>query len=99
MEESSIVVVGVDGSAESRQALRFALEDAHRRAARVKAVTAFLSPEYWARRRRAPPATPRPWRLRSRRALPTWWSSATPSAVGWRCTSPRADPGRSARWC
>ena len=48
MEESSIVVVGVDGSAESRQALRFALEDAHRRAARVKAVTAYLSPEYWA---------------------------------------------------
>ena len=30
------------------QALRFALEDAHRRGARVKAVTAYLSPEYWA---------------------------------------------------
>ncbi len=48
MEESTAVVVGVDGSPESRMALRFALEDAHRRGARVKAVTAYLSPEYWA---------------------------------------------------
>jgi nucleotide-binding universal stress UspA family protein len=45
---SSTVVVGVDGSAESRVALRFALEDAHRRGARVEAVTAYLSPEFWA---------------------------------------------------
>ena len=45
---SKTVVVGVDGSPESRAALRFALEDAHRRGARVKAVTAYLSPEYWA---------------------------------------------------
>ena len=29
-------------------ALRFALEDAHRRSARVKVVTAYLSPEFWA---------------------------------------------------
>ena len=48
MEESTVVVVGVDGSPESREALRFALEDAHRRGAQVKAVTAYLSPEYWA---------------------------------------------------
>ena len=52
MEESTTtattVVVGVDGSLESRAALRFALEDAHRRGARVRAVTAYLSPEYWA---------------------------------------------------
>jgi nucleotide-binding universal stress UspA family protein len=47
MEECT-VVVGVDGSPESRMALRFALEDAHRRGARVKAVTAYLSPEFWA---------------------------------------------------
>ena len=45
---SKTVVVGVDGSPESRAALRFALEDAHRRGAQVKAVTAYLSPEYWA---------------------------------------------------
>ena len=48
MEESTAIVVGVDGSPESCMALRFALEDAHRRGARVKAVTAYLSPEYWA---------------------------------------------------
>ena len=48
MGESRTVVVGVDGSPESRLALRFALEDAHRRGAAVKAVTAYLSPEYWA---------------------------------------------------
>ena len=45
---SKTVVVGVDGSPDSREALRFALEDAHRRGAQVKAVTAYLSPEYWA---------------------------------------------------
>ena len=48
MEETNTIVVGVDGSAESQVALRFALEDAHRRGARVKAVTAYLSPEFWA---------------------------------------------------
>ena len=48
MGESRTVVVGVDGSPESRVALRFALEDARRRGAKVKAVTAYLSPEYWA---------------------------------------------------
>jgi nucleotide-binding universal stress UspA family protein len=48
MEESTTVVVGVDGSPESHEALRFALEDAHRRGGRVKVVTAYLSPEYWA---------------------------------------------------
>jgi nucleotide-binding universal stress UspA family protein len=48
MEESSTVVVEVDGSPESRVALRFALEDARRRGAKVQAVTAYLSPEYWA---------------------------------------------------
>jgi nucleotide-binding universal stress UspA family protein len=50
MEDSTTttVVVGVDGSAESRVALRVALEDARRRGARVKAVTAYLSPEFWA---------------------------------------------------
>ena len=48
MGESRTVVVGVDGSPESRMALRFALEDARRRGAAVKAITAYLSPEYWA---------------------------------------------------
>ena len=48
MGESRTVVVGVDGSPESRGALRFALEDARRRGAAVEAVTAYLSPEYWA---------------------------------------------------
>jgi nucleotide-binding universal stress UspA family protein len=48
MEETNTVVVGVDGSPESQVALRFALEDAHRRGARVKAITAYLSPEFWA---------------------------------------------------
>jgi len=48
MEETNTIVVGVDGSPESQVALRFALEDAHRRGARVRAVTAYLSPEFWA---------------------------------------------------
>lgn len=46
--ESSRIVVGVDGSPESRSALRFALEDAARRGARVEVVEAFPVPEYWA---------------------------------------------------
>ena len=46
--ESTTVVVGIDGSPESHVALRYALDDARRRGARVRAVTAYLSPEYWA---------------------------------------------------
>jgi nucleotide-binding universal stress UspA family protein len=48
MGERSTVVVGVDGSPESRVALRFALEDAARRGALLRVVTAYVSPEYWA---------------------------------------------------
>jgi nucleotide-binding universal stress UspA family protein len=48
MGERSTVVVGVDGSPESRVALRFALEDAARRGALLQVVTAYVSPEYWA---------------------------------------------------
>ncbi|OLT16118.1 hypothetical protein BJF78_15370 [Pseudonocardia sp. CNS-139] len=42
------VVVGVDGSAGSRAALRYALEDAARRGAAVEVVGAFAVPDYWA---------------------------------------------------
>lgn len=45
---SGRIVVGVDGSDESRVALRFAFDDAARRAARVEVVRAFPTPEYWA---------------------------------------------------
>ena len=41
------VVVAVDGSAGSRAALRFALEDAARRGVPVEAVVAYRSPDSW----------------------------------------------------
>jgi nucleotide-binding universal stress UspA family protein len=43
---SGLVVVGVDDSPTGRAALRFALEDAARRGARVDVVSAFRLPEY-----------------------------------------------------
>ncbi|WP_214367542.1 universal stress protein [Pseudonocardia sp. H11422] len=48
MDEPGTIVVGVDGSAESRAALAHALEDAGRRGARVRVVSVFQPPEYWA---------------------------------------------------
>lgn len=42
------VVVGVDGSPGSRAALEYALDDAARRGARLRAVAAAQLPEYWA---------------------------------------------------
>jgi nucleotide-binding universal stress UspA family protein len=41
------VVVAVDGSAGSRAALRFALDDATRRGVPVEVVVAYRSPDYW----------------------------------------------------
>ncbi len=41
------VVVAVDGSAGSRAALQFALEDAARRGVPLDAVVAYSSPDYW----------------------------------------------------
>jgi nucleotide-binding universal stress UspA family protein len=43
----SRIVVGVDGSAGARAALRFAMEDAVRRGGYVEAVTAYRPPETW----------------------------------------------------
>lgn len=43
----ALVVVGIDGSAPSRAALRFALEDARRRGARVRMVWAYDPAEQW----------------------------------------------------
>jgi nucleotide-binding universal stress UspA family protein len=48
MSTRCTVVVGVDGSPESKAAVRFALQDAARRGTGIRAVTANLSPEYWA---------------------------------------------------
>lgn len=42
------VVVGVDGSPGSRTALEYALEEAARRGARLRAVSAAQLPDYWA---------------------------------------------------
>jgi nucleotide-binding universal stress UspA family protein len=42
------VVVGVDGSDESRAALRFAVREAHRRSTVLQVISAFESPEHWA---------------------------------------------------
>ena len=41
------VVVGVDGSAGSQAALRFAIEDAARRGLPIEAVVAYRPPDYW----------------------------------------------------
>jgi nucleotide-binding universal stress UspA family protein len=48
LEGTGTVVVGVDGSPESQAALVFALEEAARRAARLRVVVAAQLPEYWA---------------------------------------------------
>lgn len=47
-EGTGTVVVGVDGSPGSRAAVEHALEDAARRGAVLRAVTAAQLPEYWA---------------------------------------------------
>lgn len=41
------VVVGVDGSPESRAALAYAMDDAARRGARLRVVAALARPDYW----------------------------------------------------
>ncbi|MEK6439084.1 universal stress protein [Pseudonocardia sp. T1-2H] len=48
MDEVPIIVVGMDGSPGSRTALEYALADAGRRGARIRAVMAFDPPAYWA---------------------------------------------------
>lgn len=48
MDEQPVIVVGVDGSDGSRAALRYALDDATRRGARLRVVDAFDTPQYWA---------------------------------------------------
>lgn len=45
---SAVIVVGVDGSAEAAQALEYAAADAARRGARLRVVSVFPMPEYWA---------------------------------------------------
>ena len=47
MGERPRVVVGIDGSTESRAALRFALEDAARRGQDLQVVSVLLPPQYW----------------------------------------------------
>jgi nucleotide-binding universal stress UspA family protein len=42
------IVVGVDGSDESRDALKFALDQARERSTTVHIVTAYYPPRYWA---------------------------------------------------
>ena len=48
MDERATVVVGVDGTAESRAALQYAVEEAARRGGRVRAISVFVPVEYWA---------------------------------------------------
>lgn len=48
MQDKPLIVVGVDGSACARDALAYAMADAVRRSARVRAVWVFEHPEYWA---------------------------------------------------
>jgi nucleotide-binding universal stress UspA family protein len=47
MEKRLGVVVGIDGSTESRVALRFALDEGVRRATGVRVVSVVLPPQYW----------------------------------------------------
>lgn len=56
MGEHGTVIVGVDGTEESRAAPRYALQDAARRSSRVRAVRAFEPPDNWP----GPVASPRP---------------------------------------
>jgi nucleotide-binding universal stress UspA family protein len=64
MQERPAVVVGVDGSPESRAALRYAMEEAARRGVGVEVVSAFLPPQYRpdAYRLNAPPT---PYEIKS----------------------------------
>jgi nucleotide-binding universal stress UspA family protein len=48
VDRAETVVVGVDGSPESRAALDFAMKDADRRHGRLRVVAAAQMPEYWA---------------------------------------------------
>ena len=48
MDDRPTIVVGVDGSEESRAAVGYAMEDAARRGARVRAVAVYPEPDYWA---------------------------------------------------
>jgi nucleotide-binding universal stress UspA family protein len=48
VDRTETVVVGVDGSPESRAALDYALKDADRRHGRLRVVAAAQLPEYWA---------------------------------------------------
>jgi len=41
------IVVGVDGSSDSRAALEYALRDAVRRSAAIEVVASFAPPDYW----------------------------------------------------
>jgi nucleotide-binding universal stress UspA family protein len=47
VHSEGLIVVGVDGSESAQAALEFALEEAARWSAHVRAVTAFHPPEYW----------------------------------------------------
>jgi nucleotide-binding universal stress UspA family protein len=56
---SELIVVGIDGSAESAAALAYATTDAARRGARVRVVSVNQMPEYWAMpNAMAPPSVP-----------------------------------------
>src|SRR6478735_6596413 len=48
MTANGTVVVGVDGSPESRTAIDYALQEATRRNARLQVIAAAQLPEYWA---------------------------------------------------
>jgi nucleotide-binding universal stress UspA family protein len=45
---SAVIVVGVDGSAEAAGALEYAADEAARRRAKLRVVSVFTMPEYWA---------------------------------------------------
>lgn len=47
MNPTGTVVVGVDGSPESRTAIEFAMREAARRQARLRVIAAAKLPEYW----------------------------------------------------
>jgi nucleotide-binding universal stress UspA family protein len=47
MSDRPGVVVGIDGSTESRTAVQFALEEAARRGTGVRVISGLLPPQYW----------------------------------------------------
>ncbi len=73
------VVVGVDGSAESLQAVAFAAAEADRGGDALTVVLAFKSPARWVEKGCRPAASPRAWLRRTGSCSPSRWPASARS--------------------